>query len=147
MIWMIRVLLRTLPFWPSSSMYVAVVTSGSWGRWSCLEQIKVAKTCFFIRVRVLLDQRRSVAQGKQRYICDYQCGGSASLCLDIKCGNKTRYIVWLYMISMVLFSYLFCQYAETLLTKLHRRVLYHFWLCTWCILFVYERIFLKTFSN
>lgn len=85
----------------------------------------------------------------KRYICDYLllCWGSVSLCVDIKCDNETRYIVWLYIISMVLFSYLFCQYAETLLTKLHRRVLYHFWLCTWCILFVYERIFLKTLSN
>lgn len=123
------------------------VTSGSWGRWSCLEQINIAKICFFTCMRVLLGQRCSADQGKQREAPVTICVGATSLCVDIKCGNETRYIVWLYIISMVLFSYLFCQYAETLLTKLHRRVLYHFWLCTWCILFVYERIFLKTFSN
>lgn len=120
--------------------------SGSWGRWSCLEQISIAKICFIhLHESPIGPKMLSRSREAKRGTCDYLCRGSVSLRRH-KVWQWNQIHRWLYIISMVLFSYLFCQYAETLLTKLHR-VLYHFWLCTWCILFVYERIFLKTFSN
>lgn len=146
MIWMIRVLLRTLPFWPSSSTYVAV---SFWilGKVKLLGANQHSKDLFFhLHESPIGPKMLSGSREAKRGTCDYLCRGSVSLCRH-KVWQWNQIHRWLYIISMVLFSYLFCQYAETLLTKLHRRVLYHFWLCTWCILFVYERIFLKTFSN